>query len=82
MFERLLLSSAVEVGVDKGGRMPLPDPLAAWAGLEEEAVVLGASGRIEVWSPARWQVLRDSVDGQFEELAERFFRLCCGRGAD
>jgi MraZ protein len=58
---RLLLSRACDCGLDAQGRILLPAPLRAAAGLEREAVLIGALSRFEVWSPAAWELfLKDS----------------------
>lgn len=54
-FVRRLLAGAVECALDKQGRIGLPGGLRTYAGLEREAVVVGVSNRIEIWSPARWR---------------------------
>lgn len=49
-------SAAVhEVELDRQGRMAIPQPLRAYAGLEQEVLVTGAINRVELWSPARWR---------------------------
>jgi MraZ protein len=58
---RLLLSRACDCELDGQGRILLPAPLRAAAGLEREAVLIGALSRFEVWSPLAWeQFLKDS----------------------
>src|SRR5436190_1618571 len=51
---RLLMSRAADCELDVQGRILLPAPLRAGAGLEREAVVVGVLNRFEVWSPERW----------------------------
>lgn len=58
---RLLLSRACDCGLDAQGRILLPASLRVAAGLEREAVVIGALNRFEVWHPPVWeQFLKDS----------------------
>ena len=46
---------------DVQGRILLPPPLRASAGLQQEAVVVGVLNRFEVWAPAAWEAfLRES----------------------
>jgi MraZ protein len=79
MLERLFLGEAVELAADPAGRIVLPGPLRAMAGLGERALFLGASSRIEIWEPARWQALEKPAIERYEELAEAFHRLLHGR---
>ena len=39
----------------------MPQPLRAFAELESEVVVAGAPGRLELWSPARWDAAIQAV---------------------
>jgi MraZ protein len=52
---RLLTSRAVDCELDVQGRILLPAPLRAGAGLAREALVIGVLNRIEVWAPERWE---------------------------
>lgn len=53
-FSRFVFSSAFEVELDAQGRVVVPAGLREWAGLEGEAVVVGARDHVELWEPARW----------------------------
>jgi MraZ protein len=59
---RLFTASAVSVSQDSQGRIIVPGSLREWAGLDRTALVNGASGRIEIWSPERWAELEDIAD--------------------
>ena len=54
-FIRFMLGSAVEGGLDKQGRILLPQPLKAYAGLDKEVVLVGVMDRIEVWDKDKWE---------------------------
>jgi len=71
MLERLFIGGAVEVSVDRLGRIPLPEGLCARAGIAGEALLIGAATRVEIWDPARWRALEEEALGRYEELAER-----------
>lgn len=79
MLQRLFFSEADEVVPDKLGRVLVPERLRALAGIEDEALFVGASNRIEVWSPARWSALNEAHEEQYEALAEEMYRLLQGR---
>lgn len=78
MLQRLFFSEAVELFPDKLGRVVVPDRLRELAGIEDEALFVGAATRVEVWSPARWAKLKDAHDEEFEGLAEKMYRLLHG----
>ncbi|MBW3555595.1 MAG: cell division/cell wall cluster transcriptional repressor MraZ [Actinobacteria bacterium] len=52
---RVWAQGSTEVDVDRSGRMAIPAYLRAWAQLESEALIMGAIGRVEIWSPAVWE---------------------------
>jgi hypothetical protein len=46
---------------DRQGRVTIPAPLRAYAGLERECTVIGNGSRLEVWDTARWDAYLDEV---------------------
>jgi MraZ protein len=49
-------SAAVfEAEIDRQGRMPVPAHLRAYAGLEQEVLVVGMINRVELWAPRAWE---------------------------
>lgn len=74
-FTRLFFSGAVEIELDKQGRMNIPAHLRDYAGLEKECVVVGVSNRIEVWSKDAWQSFYDDSEDDFEAIAEELIDL-------
>src|SRR5919106_2865724 len=58
-FGRFMSSGAVEVELDRQGRLLVPGYLREYAGLgTAEGVVVGALNRLELWSPSAWQPCR------------------------
>ena len=49
-FVRFLFSGATECELDKQGRIMPPLNLREFAGIDKDAVVIGVSSRIEIWS--------------------------------
>lgn len=48
-------SAAVfDTEIDKQGRMPIPQHLRSYAGLEQEVLVIGMINRVELWAPSAW----------------------------
>ncbi|MBW3613932.1 MAG: cell division/cell wall cluster transcriptional repressor MraZ [Actinobacteria bacterium] len=52
---RVWAQGSTEVEVDRSGRMAIPAYLRAWAQLESEVLIMGAIGRVEIWSPRVWE---------------------------
>jgi MraZ protein len=78
MIRRLYVSGAVEIELDKVGRLLIPTTLRATAGLEREALWAGMGKHLELWSRERFDQLRTQVLGdavQMREIAQRLGEL-------
>ena len=64
-FQRWLNSGSHDDVPDRQGRIALPAPLRAFAGLDHDVVVLGAGDRVEVWEPERWAQQSAHLDEVF-----------------
>jgi MraZ protein len=73
-FTRLFFSGAVEATLDRQGRFIVPPGLRRHAGLEKDAVVIGVSSRVEIWSRERWNVFRERAEGEYQTLSEELFQ--------
>jgi len=75
-FARFMSSGAVEVELDKQGRILVPSYLREYAGLSEgEVIVVGALNRLEIWAPAAWLPYRSRIEDAPEALAEHLAGL-------
>ena len=62
-FQRFFLSAATLSEFDKQGRINIPTPLADYASLTKECVVIGVNDRIEIWSKENFdKFLNDNID--------------------
>ena len=68
---RLIASRAHGSPCDKQGRIGLTEELLRHAGIEKEAVVVGAFTRFEIWSPARFAEVERSATEAFAEAAKQ-----------
>ena len=69
-FVRFFFSGARTVECDKQGRFLMPGTLRSYAKLEKDAVLLGVSNRIEVWSKAEWERYNNEITPMVTKLAE------------
>jgi MraZ protein len=53
-FARLMLAGAMDVEVDKQGRVMLPEYLRVYAGLQKSVVIAGLYTRLELWDETSW----------------------------
>ena len=60
ILKRFIGSESIQVALDKAGRICLPEAMAKAAGIEVEAVLVGLLDRFEIWSPDRYEKLRNS----------------------
>jgi MraZ protein len=61
-FQRFIFGAAFEVELDRQGRLVVPQVLREFAGLENDAVVVGSRDHLEIWSPERWQSYSAQMD--------------------
>lgn len=74
-FARLMLAGAMEVDVDKQGRVLLPEYLRKYAKIRKEAVVAGLFNRIEVWDQSSWERYKAKTEKDSDSIAERMSEL-------
>jgi len=72
-LRRLVFATASEVQVDRIGRTLIPQFLREFAGLENEAIIVGVGEAIEIWSPEAWaeqESLLQDADANAQRFAE------------
>lgn len=74
-FIRLQLAGAVDVSVDKQGRILIPDYLKAYAGLGKDVVVAGVYNRLEIWDEKKWKEYKRNAEKNTDEIAEQLGKL-------
>jgi MraZ protein len=72
-FSRLFYARAQAVELDAQGRVRIPPELAQLAGLNKEAVLIGAGDHLELWDQSRWEHYVAERQGQFDKIAEAAF---------
>lgn len=70
-FSRFVLSGAMDVDVDKQGRVVIPDYLREYAHLQKKAVIVGLYNRVEIWDEAQWQAYRQKTEKDSIAIAEK-----------
>lgn len=69
-FSRLMLAGAMDVNLDKQGRMIMPDYLKQFAGLGKKLVVAGLYNRLEIWDEKMWGKYQRVSEKDSNEIAE------------
>jgi len=74
-FSRLMLGGAMEVNIDKQGRIILPDYLRSYAGIRKKVVVAGLYSRVEIWDEEKWEEFKVEAEKSSSEIAETMGEL-------
>jgi MraZ protein len=74
-FARLMLAGAMDVEVDKQGRIMLPEYLRTFAGLKKNMIVAGLYNRLELWDQETWNGYKVKTEKESNEIAEHMFEL-------
>jgi MraZ protein len=69
-YVRVFLSGAFDETPDKQGRVTIPPPLRAYAGLSRECTVIGTGNRVEVWDTTAWDTYLAASEQAFAEQSE------------
>ena len=74
-FSRMMLTGAMEVQLDKLGRILLPEYLKKFAGLSKNVIVGGVLNRIEVWDENKWKTYKIKSEKDVGKIAEGMAEL-------
>lgn len=69
-FLRMFYAGTAELNLDASNRMLVPRRLLDHAGIEDEVVMAGQSGRIEIWPSDMYQGV-STADDDFAAMAEK-----------
>jgi len=74
-FSRLMLAGAMDVELDKQGRVVLPDYLRQYASIAKKVVVAGLMNRLEVWDVKEWEAYKSTTERTSGDIAENLGEL-------
>ena len=74
-FARLMLAGAMDVSLDKQGRVVLPEYLRTFAGLKKETILAGLYNRLEIWDQKKWGDYTTKNEAASNEIAEQMAEL-------
>ena len=69
-FARFMLAGAMDVNLDKQGRINFPEYLLGYANLKKQAVVTGLYNRLEIWSDKEWSAYKKKTEPGTADIAE------------
>jgi MraZ protein len=67
---RQMLAGAMEVEIDKQGRVIIPEYQRKFAGLNKKVIVAGLYNRLEIWDEAKWNENIKYTESNANEIAE------------
>jgi MraZ protein len=70
-----MLAGAMEVELDKLGRILIPEYLKEYADLGKNVVVCGIFNRLEVWNDQKWDNYKGKMEKEVGELANKLKEL-------
>lgn len=74
-FARLMLAGAMDVQVDKQGRIVLPDYLRKYASLNKKVIIGGLYNRLEIWDEEAWGKYKKITEKESGDIAEKLGEL-------
>ena len=70
-FARLMLAGAMDVELDKQGRVVLPGYLRNFAGMNTSVVIAGLFNRVEIWDESAWETYKQNTEKDSSAIAEQ-----------
>lgn len=74
-FSRLMLAGAMDVALDKQGRIILPDYLKQFAALNKQVVLAGLYNRLELWDEKTWSKYQRVSEKESNQISESLVDL-------
>ena len=74
-FVRLMLAGAMDVVVDKQGRISIPEYLRQYAGMKKDVVAAGLYNRLELWDQTTWNTYKQRTEAESSAIAEQLGEL-------
>ena len=70
-FSRLMLAGAMEIKLDKQGRILIPDYLRRYAELSKKVILAGVYNRLEIWDKGKWEKYKQYTEKESGDIAEK-----------
>ncbi len=74
-FARLMLVGAMDVNIDRLGRILIPDYLKKYGCLNKKVIIAGVFDRIEIWDSEKWNEYKAKTEAGMGDIAERLGEL-------
>jgi MraZ protein len=74
-FSRLMLAGAMDVELDKQGRVIVPEYLRSFAEIKKKVVIAGLYNRLEIWDETAWKTYKKTTEKDSGDIAEALGEL-------
>lgn len=74
-FARLMLAGAMDVELDKQGRIVIPEYLRGYASIQKKVIVTGLYSRLEIWDESKWEQYKNTTEKESVDIAEALHDL-------
>jgi len=74
-FSRLMLAGAMDVEIDKQGRILIPDYLRKYASMNKKTIIAGLYNRLEIWDEGKWNKYKQGTETKSGDIAEALGEL-------
>ncbi|TVQ98478.1 MAG: division/cell wall cluster transcriptional repressor MraZ [Desulfovibrionales bacterium] len=76
-FQRFFISGAMEVELDKQGRVLIPPHLRSYAGLSRDVALAGVGRKFEIWDLERFEGQRRKMEENFDQVMDALAQTDC-----
>lgn len=74
-FTRLMLAGAMDVVLDRQGRIVVPDYLRQYASVKKKVIIAGLYNRLEIWDEQIWKRYKSGAENKSNDIAEALGEL-------
>ena len=74
-FIRLMLAGAMDVDLDRQGRIILPEYLKKYANIGRQVVIVGLYNRLEIWDETKWEEYKSLSEKESPNISETLGEL-------
>ena len=72
-FQRKMLSGSTDLELDNNGRFLIPRSMLNYAGLDNQAMIIGMGDRLEIWNPQEYEKFLTNDPEDFARMAQDLF---------